>query len=78
MWLVYPSTSASGSDNLGSLDHKQQSHKKMEPFWFFRLQFCRTYDSAYNSDFLFSQGHKRSFDSAYDSDSDSIAGENQP
>ena len=23
----------------------------MEPFWFFRLQFCRTYDSAYNSDF---------------------------
>ena len=50
----------------------------MEPFWFFRLQFCRTYDSAYNSDFLFSQGHKRSFDSAYDSDSDSVAGENQP
>ena len=47
-----------------SLDHKQwsnkQSHKKMEMFWFFRLQFHRTYDSTYNFDFWFSLSHKRS------------------
>ena len=35
-------------------------------------------DSAYDSNFLFSQVHKRSYDSAYDSDSDSVASENQP
>ena len=40
--------------------------------------FCRAYDSAYNCDFLFSLGHKRSYDSAYDSDSDSVASENRP
>ena len=36
-------------------------------------------DSAYDSDFWFSLGHKRSDDSAYDSDSDSdsVASENQ-
>ena len=50
----------------------------MEMFWFFWPRFCRAYDSAYNSDFLFSLGHKRSYDSAYDSDSDSVASENRP
>ena len=50
----------------------------METFWFFRLRFRRPYDSAYDSDFRFSQGHKRSYDSDYDSDSDSVASENQP
>ena len=43
----------------------------METFWFFLLRFRHTYDSAYDSAFLFSQGDKRS----YDSDSD--ASENQ-
>ena len=62
-----------------SLDHKR-SQKKMETFWFLRLRFRRAYDSAYDSDVLFSQGHKRSYDSAYDSDadSDSIANANHP
>ena len=46
--------------------------------WFFWLLFHRTYDSAYDSDFWFSPGHKRFYDSAYDSDSDSVASENQP
>ena len=40
------------------------------------------YDSAYDSDFLFPLGHKRSYNSAYDSDSDSdsdsVASESQP
>ena len=45
----------------------------MEMFWFFWLRFRRAYDSAYDSDFWFSLGHKRS----NDSDSDSVAGENQ-
>ena len=44
----------------------------METFWFFWLRFCHPYDSAYDSDFLFSQGHKRSYNS------DSVASENQP
>ena len=46
----------------------------METFWFFWLRFRRAYDSAYDSDFWFSQGHKRS----YDSDLDSVASKNQP
>ena len=54
----------------------------METFWFFRLRFRRAYDSAYNSDFWLSLGHKRSYDSAYESDSDSdsdfVASENHP
>ena len=50
----------------------------METFLFFRLRFRRTYDSAYDSDFRFSPGHKLSYDSDYDSDSDSVASENQP
>ena len=44
----------------------------METFWFFWLRFRRAYDSAYDSDFWFSLGHKRSYDS------DSVASENQP
>ena len=43
--------------------------EEMETLWF-----CCAYVSPYDSDFLFSQGHKRS----YNSDSDSIASENQP
>ena len=54
----------------------------METFSFFCLRFRRSFDSANDSDFLFSLGHKRSYDSAYDSaydsDSDSVASENQP
>ena len=50
----------------------------METFSFFCLRFRRAFDSANDSDFLFSLGHKRSYDSAYDSDSDSVASENQP
>ena len=50
----------------------------MEPFWFFWLRFRRAYDSAYDSDFWFSLGHKLSYDSNYNSDSDSVASENQP
>ena len=50
----------------------------METFWFFWLRLRRSYDSAYNSDFLFPPGHKRSYDYAYDSDSDSVACKNQP
>ena len=48
----------------------------METFWFFWLRFRRSYDSTYDSDFWFSQGHKRSYDS--DSDSDFVPSENQP
>ena len=44
----------------------------METFWFFRLRFRRAYDSAYDSDFRFSLGHKLSYDS------DTVASENQP
>ena len=47
----------------------------METFWFFRLRFRRAYDSAYDSNFLFSLSHKRSYDSA--DDSNSVASENQ-
>ena len=52
----------------------------METFWFFWRRFRRANDSAYDSDFWFSLGHKRSYDSAYDydSDSDSAASEKQP
>ena len=46
----------------------------METFWFLRLWFSRAFDSANNSDFLFSLGRKRS----YDSDAYSVASENQP
>ena len=50
----------------------------MEPVWFFRLRFRRANHSAYDSDFRFSLGRKRSYDSDYDFDSDSFASENQP
>ena len=50
----------------------------MEMFWFFWPRFRRAYDFAYDSNFLFSLGHKHSYDSAYDSHSDSVASENQP
>ena len=50
----------------------------METFWFLWLQLRCSYDSAYDSDFLFSVGRKRSYDSAYDSNSDSVTSENQP
>ena len=32
--------------------------EEMETFWFFRLRFRQAYDSAYDSDFRFSLGHK--------------------
>ena len=48
----------------------------MEKIWFFLLQFHRTYNSAYDSDVLFSLNHKRSYKSTYNSDSNSIACEN--
>ena len=64
-----------------SLDRKRRSHKwnrkEVETFWFFRLRFRRVYDSAYDSVFRFSLGHKPSYDSDFDSDSDSVANENQ-
>ena len=48
----------------------------METYWSFRLRLCRTYDSAYDSDFLFSQRQKRSCETSHDSDF--VASENQP
>ena len=50
----------------------------METFWFFQLRFRQAYDSAYDSYFRFSLGHKLSCDSDYDSNSNSVASENQP
>ena len=52
--------------------------EEMEKLGFFRLRFRQAYDSAYDSDFQFSLGHKVSYDSGYHSDSDSVANENQP
>ena len=52
--------------------------KKMEMFWFFRLRFRCAYDSTYDSDLLFSQGHQQSYNFAYESNSGSVASENQP
>ena len=49
--------------------------EEMETFGLFRLRFRWAYDSAYESDFRFSQGHKLSYDSEYDSDS--VASEKQ-
>ena len=40
--------------------------EEMETYWFFRLRFRRAYDSAYDSDFLFSLGHKLFYDSDYE------------
>lgn len=44
----------------------------MEKVSFFHPQFRRAYYSAYDYDFWYSQGHKRSYDSG------SITSENQP
>ena len=49
-------------------------HKWNIRFW---LQFYCAYVSTYDSNFLFSLGHKHSHDSAHDSDSDSVGSENQ-
>jgi len=46
----------------------------MEMFWFFWLRFRQAYDSAYDSNFRFSLGHKCS----YDSDYNSVDSEKQP
>ena len=45
-------------------------------FWFFRLRFCKAYDSTYDSDLPFSLGHKVSYDSDYESHT--VTSENQP
>lgn len=50
----------------------------MEMFRFFWLQFHHAYDSAYNSDFLFSQDDNCSYDAIFNSDSRFVASENQP
>ena len=50
----------------------------METFRFLWLQFHYFYDSAYNSDFLFSQGHNCSYDTIFNSDSGFVTSENQP
>ena len=42
--------------------------EEMKTFWFFRLWFRQACDSAYDSYFQFSWGHKLFYD--YDSDSD--------
>ena len=44
----------------------------METVWFFWLRYRRAYDSASDTDFWFSLGHKRLYDS------DSVVSENQP
>ena len=44
----------------------------------FLVRFHCAYVSTYDSNFLFSLGHKHSYDSAYHSDSDSVGSENQP
>ena len=50
----------------------QAESEEMETFWFFWHRFCHAYDSAYDSDFWFSQSDKRSYNSK------SVASENQP
>ena len=79
--LVNPSASASDSDNQVFRDHKRNVSEVVRNgnvLILIKLRFRRTYDSAYDSDFLFSLGNKRSYHSAYDSDPDSVASENQP
>ena len=81
--LVNPSASASASDSDNQVfrEHKRNVSEVVRNgnvLILIKLRFRRTYDSAYDSDFLFSLGNKRSYHSAYDSDSDSVAGENQP
>ena len=52
----------------------------MEMFWFFWLSLCYAHDSAYDSDFLFSQGHKTVLLQlcTYNPDFDLVTSENQP
>ena len=84
MSLVYPSASASDSDNLvftrSLAERKRWSRKQSRKKW------KRSDSSGSDSVALmtpltipiFDFHHKRSYDSAYDSDSDSVASENQP
>ena len=75
--LTYPSAFASDSDIVllkKEIRSRKRYRKKMERLWFFSRRFRQVYDSAYDSDFKFSLGHKRS----YDSDSDTVAREKQP
>ena len=46
MWLVVFSDPTRDCDNLVF------TTEKMKPFWFFWVQFCRAYDSAYRSEVL--------------------------
>ena len=77
MWLVYPSTSASKSDNIvftrSSITESEENGNVLIPL---TLTQC-AYDSTYDSNLWFSQGHKCSYDYTYDSDCDSVASENQ-
>ena len=83
LWLVYPSASASDSNNLVFTrsylrrSHKQ-SRKQMEGVLIFltSIPSCLSWLSCHDSDFWFSISHKRSYNSA--PDSDSVASENQP
>ena len=77
--LVGSSTSASDSDNLAFTvsDPKRWSRKLNQKKgkrsrWFFWLWFPWAYDSAYDSDFIFSLRHKLSYDSDY------VTSEDQP
>ena len=81
-WLVLPLLLPTPTTQF-SLDHKRRSRKRNPKKWK-RSDSSDSdsvelnYDSAYDSDFRFSLGHKVSYDSDYDSDSDSVASENQP
>ena len=70
------------SDPTRDCDNLVFTTEKMKPFWFIWVQFCRAYDSAYDSDFQFSIARKCSYNPDYDSDSDSdsnsVASENPP
>ena len=63
------------------MDHKQRSRKRNRKKWK-RSESSDSdsveLDSAYDSDFRFSLGRKRSYKSVADSDYDSVASENQP
>ena len=67
LWLVYSSASASDSDNRKKCKRSDSSDSDSVELL-----------TAYDSNFLFSLGRKRSYDSDYDSDYGSVASENQP
>ena len=79
-WLVLPLLVPTPTIKC-SLDHKQRSRKRNRKKWK-RSEFSDSdsveLDSAYDSDFRFSLGRKRSYESVSDSDYDSVASENQP